>query len=244
MATNQKKNNNAILLCGHGSRSANHSINLEKIKKKIEKKVNIQTFFCFLEVNKPSLGECLSKYSGVYSKIYIFPFLIFEGNHFKEDITKLIKKYNKFNNLILIEKLSLLDEILPVTKEILKKKIKNKEDTVLVTSSSFSKDKSVSLSMEKYTNALSKQLKLSKSFFHYVGNEDEVIKKLKIIKNNNLFILLHPVFLFHGFLFSKNERNFCVNFHNKVSVTNSLMDENKIFEIVIKKLVNTVMSAN
>ena len=121
MATNQKKNNNAILLCGHGSRSANHSINLEKIKKKIEKKVNIQTFFCFLEVNKPSLEECLLKYSGVYSKIYIFPFLIFEGNHFKEDITKLIKKYNKFNNVILIEKLSLLDEILPVTKEILKK---------------------------------------------------------------------------------------------------------------------------
>ena len=76
----------------------------------------------FLEVNKPSLEECLLKYSGVYSKIYIFPFLIFEGNHFKEDITKLIKKYNKFKNLILIEKLSLLDEILPVTKEILKKK--------------------------------------------------------------------------------------------------------------------------
>ena len=68
--------------------------------------------------------ECLLKYSDVYSKIYIFPFLIFEGNHFKEDITKLIKKYNKFNNLILIEKLSLLDEILPVTKEILKKNYK------------------------------------------------------------------------------------------------------------------------
>jgi len=244
LATNQKKNNNAILLCGHGSRSVNHLINLKKIKKKIEKRVNIQTFFCFLEVNKPSLEECLLKYSGVYSKIYIFPFLIFEGNHFKQDIIKLIKKYNKFNNLILIEKLSLLDEILPVTKEILKKKITNKEDTVLVTSSSFSKDKSISLSMEKYTNILSKHLKLSKSFFHYVGNEDEVIKKLKIIKNNNLSILLHPVFLFHGFLFSKNERSFCVNFHNKVSVTNSLMDENKIFEIVIKKLVNTVLSNN
>ena len=127
MATNQKKNNNAILLCGHGSRSANHSINLKKIKKKIEKKVNIQTFFCFLEVNKPSLEECLSKYSGVYSKIYIFPFLIFEGNHFKKILQKLIKKYNKFNNLILIEKLSLLDEILPVTKEILKKKLKIKK---------------------------------------------------------------------------------------------------------------------
>ena len=98
--------------------------------------------------------------------------------------------------------------------------------------------------MEKYTNTLSKQLKLSKSFFHYVGNEDEVIKKLKIIKNNNLFILLHPVFLFHGFLFSKNERSFYVNFQSKVSVTNSLMDENKIFEIVIKKLFNTVLSNN
>ena len=205
MATNQKKNNNAILLCGHGSRSANHSINLEKIKKKIEKKVNVQTFFCFLEVNKPSLEECLSKYSGVYSKIYIFHFLIFEGNHFKEDITKLIKKYNQFNNLILIEKLSLLDEILPVTKEILKKKIKNKEDTVLVTSSSFSKDKSVSLSMEKYTNSLSKQLKLSKSFFHYVGNEEGLLKKLKIIKNNNLSILLHPVFSFTVFFFKKRK---------------------------------------
>ena len=83
---------------------------------------------------------------------------------------------------------------------------------MLVTSSSFSKDKSVSLSMEKYTNALSKQLKLSKSFFHYVGNEDEVIKKLKIIKNNNLSILLHPVFLFHGFLFSKTKGAFALIF--------------------------------
>ena len=99
---------------------------------------------------------------------------------------------------------------------------------------------SLSNSMFSFKEMTTSIVKLSKSFFHYVGNEDEVIKKLKIIKNNNLSILLHPVFLFHGFLFSKNERSFCVNFHNKVSVTNSLMDENKIFEIVIKKLINTV----
>ena len=34
-----QKNNNVILLCGHGSRSKNHSINLKKIKKKLKKKL-------------------------------------------------------------------------------------------------------------------------------------------------------------------------------------------------------------
>ena len=171
--------------------------------------------------------------------------MIFEGNHFKKDVKILLKKYNEFNNIVLIDKLSLLKEILPETVKILRKKIKNEKDTILVTSSSYSKDTSVLLSLEKYTKLLSKELKLSKSFFHYVGNETEVIDRLKLIKNDRLLILLHPIFLFQGFLYSKNKKKeFYDNFLKKVSVTSSLMDENQILKIVIKKLVASIFSSN
>ena len=117
-----QKNNNVILLCGHGSKSKNHSINLRKIKKKIEEKINIKVFTSFLEVNKPSLEDCLLKYPKKYDRVFIFPFLIFEGNHFKRDVKRLIQKYNESKNVVLIDKLSLLNEILPETTKILKKK--------------------------------------------------------------------------------------------------------------------------
>ena len=42
-----QKNNNVILLCGHGSKSKHHSINLRKIKKKIEEKINIKSLHKF-----------------------------------------------------------------------------------------------------------------------------------------------------------------------------------------------------
>ena len=86
-----------------------HSINLRKIKKKIEEKINIKVFISFLEVNKPSLEDCLLKYPKKYDrKIFIFPFLIFEGNHFKKDVKRLIQKYNESKNVVLIDKLILV----------------------------------------------------------------------------------------------------------------------------------------
>ena len=95
-----QKNNNVLLLCGHGSRSKLHSINLKKIKKKIEEKINIKVLISFLEVNKPSLEDCLLKYSKKYDRIFIFPFLIFEGNHYKNDFKRIIQKYNESGNVV------------------------------------------------------------------------------------------------------------------------------------------------
>ena len=48
-----QKNNNVILLCGHGSKSKHHSINLRKIKKKIEEKINIKVLISFLRSTNP-----------------------------------------------------------------------------------------------------------------------------------------------------------------------------------------------
>ena len=201
---NQIKNNSIILLCGHGSRSRAHSQNLIKVKKKIEKNINQKILHCYLEVNKPSLEECLIKYSNNFDKVLIFPFFIFEGKHFKEDVKNLLNKYNnKLNKIILLDKISLLNEILPLTLKILKNKINNRKRTILVTSASYSKDNSVFLDLKKYTETLSLKLKLKESFFHFVGDEKKVIEKLKLIKNNDLSILLHPIFLFQGFLYSK-----------------------------------------
>ena len=239
-----QKNNNVLLLCGHGSRSKLHSINLKKIKKRIEEKINIKVLISFLEVNKPSLEDCLLKYSKKYDKIFIFPFLIFEGNHFKNDFKRLIQKYNESGNVVLIEKLSLLNEILPETVKILKKKLKTEKNTILVTSSSYSQDKFVLLNLQKYTKILSKELNVHKSFFHYVGNETKLIEKLKLIKNEKLSILLHPIFLFQGFLYSKNKKYFHDSFFKKVTVSPSLMNENRIFNLVIKKLLTKIPSTN
>ncbi len=239
-----QKNKNIILLCGHGSKSKQHSINLRKIKKKIEEKINIKVFTSFLEVNKPSLEDCLLKYPKKYDRVFIFPFLIFEGNHFKKDVKRLVQKYNESKNVVLIDKLSLINEILPETKKILKKKIKKEDNTILVTSSSYSKDKSVLLNLQKYTRLLSKELNVSKSFFHYVGGETNVIEKLRRLKNDKLSILLHPIFLFQGFLYSKNKKYFRDIFFKKVTVSSSLMNENQIFNLVIKKLLTKIPSTN
>lgn len=239
-----QKNNNVILLCGHGSKSKHHSINLRKIKKKIEEKINIKVFTSFLEVNKPSLEDCLLKYPKKYDRVFIFPFLIFEGNHFKKDVKRLVQKYNESKNVVLIDKLSLINEILPETTKILKKKIKKEDNTILVTSSSYSKDKSVLLDLQKYTRLLSNELNVSESFFHYVGGENNVVEKLKRLKNDKLSILLHPIFLFQGFLYSKNKKYFQDSFFKKVTVSPSLMNENRIFNLVIKKLLTKIPSTH
>ena len=239
-----QKNNNVILLCGHGSKSKNHSINLRKIKKKIEEKINIKVFTSFLEVNKPSLEDCLLKYPKKYNRVFIFPFLIFEGNHFKKDVKRLVQKYNESKNVVLIDKLSLLNEILPETTKILKKKINKEENTILVTSSSYSKDKSVLLDLQKYTRLLSNELNVSESFFHYVGGETNVVEKLKRLKNDKLSILLHPIFLFQGFLYLKNKKYFHDIFLKKLTVSSSLMNENQIFNLVIKKLLTKIPSTH
>ena len=239
-----QKNNNVILLCGHGSKSKNHSINLRKIKKKIEEKINIKVFTSFLEVNKPSLEDCLLKYPKKYDRVFIFPFLIFEGNDFKRDVKRLVQKYNESKNVVLIDKLSLLNEILPETTKILKKKINKEENTILVTSSSYSKDKSVLLDLQKYTRLLSNELNVSESFFHYVGGETNVVEKLKRLKNDKLSILLHPIFLFQGFLYLKNKKYFHDIFLKKLTVSSSLMNENQIFNLVIKKLLTKIPSTH
>ena len=237
--------NSAILLCGHGSRSKSYSKNLSKIKEKIENSIKISVFNCFLEINKPSLDECLLKYSDKYDKIFIFPFLIFEGKHFKEDVKEILEKYNgRFKNITLIKKISLLNEILPVTFKILKKKITKNKNTFLITSSSYNKNKSVYLSLKKYTEVLSKKLKLKKSFFHYVGDENKINKKLDLISNEKFSILLHPIFFFDGYLYSKNTKYFRDIFTDKVLITNPLINEEQIFEIILKKLVDTIFRKN
>ena len=85
---------------------------------------------------------------------------------------------------------------------------------------------------------------MHKSFFHYVGNETKLIEKLKLIKNEKLSILLHPIFLFQGFLYSKNKKYFHDSFFKKVTDSHSLMNENRIFNLVIKKLLTKIPSTH
>ena len=40
---------------------------------------NANIFDCYIEINKPSIEECLDKVREIYKKVLIFPLLLFEG---------------------------------------------------------------------------------------------------------------------------------------------------------------------
>ena len=51
----------AIVLCGHGSRDSNYLKELIKFEDKLQKKLSkTKIFRCFIEINNPSIEECLN----------------------------------------------------------------------------------------------------------------------------------------------------------------------------------------
>ena len=68
---------------------------------------------------------------------------------------------------------------LPETVKILKKKIKKEDNTILVTSSSYSQDKSVLLDLQKYTQTPFKRTKCIIIIFSLCRNETKCNRKIK-----------------------------------------------------------------
>ena len=81
-----RKKDSIILLCSHGSRAPAHSESLEILRDKINKDFKFKVTVCYLERNEPSLERSIQSNIKIYNKIIIFPFLIFEGIHFINDI--------------------------------------------------------------------------------------------------------------------------------------------------------------
>ena len=107
---------NAIILCGHGSRDSDYKNDMLDLKIKLEKNIQYDVFNCFIEINEPSIEDCLDETIHKYKKIFFFPLLLFDGKHMIRDVKKRVNNFSqKFEKQIhIVTKLSLLKEVLPI----------------------------------------------------------------------------------------------------------------------------------
>ena len=234
-----KSNNTALVLCGHGSSSDLYKQDFKKSHKVIEKIMPTSCYFCFIEKNQPDIENCLKtiKQKGI-EKVFFFPFLLFNGGHFEKDIKAKIKELSKSLKLEikLIDKISLTEEVMPILKKKISKMLKTDKTNILVTFCSRSKNPKVSSELKIYTQKLAKNLNISKAYSYFVGEETKFIKKIKCLKNENYFLIIQPIFLFKGYLQSKN-LNFLKKLNNKNHrVLNTLMTIDEIQNLITKKL--------
>lgn len=233
----------AIILCGHGSRNSIHVKDFLDLKNKLKEKVkDIDLYHCFIEINEPSIEICIKENIKHYKKLYFFPLLLFEGKHLVEDINRKVKKISEKENarILIINKLSLINDILPMFINIIKKFHSNGYD-FFITSCSYSKKDKVIDELKSYTEKLSKKLKIKKKIFHFVGDEKNVLSKIDNFKKEPR-ILLHPVFFFDGFLYKKNiEKLSSINRLDKLWPISHYED---IITLISKKLIQGLNTLN
>jgi len=240
-----KEKDSIILLCSHGSRAPAHSESLEILRNKINKDFKFKVIVCYLERNEPSLERSIQSNIKIYSKIIIFPFLIFEATIFNpvEFEAFIISGERNSKKIVLVKKISLLDEILPLTSQTFKEMFSNKKNLILVTCSSFSKKKSVISDLEKYTKLLAEKLDIKSFYFHFSGDEKNVIERIKNDYNvKNYSIFFHPLFLFKGYLYQKSSTIFTDTFKSDITIADPLMSQTKIYNLVVNKLINWVQT--
>ena len=68
---------------------------LKQLKIKLEEHIPYDVFNCFIEINEPSIEDCLDEIIHKYKKIFFFPLLLFDGKHMIRDVKK------KVNNFII-----------------------------------------------------------------------------------------------------------------------------------------------
>ena len=92
--------------------------------------------------------------------------------------------------------------------------------------------------LSQYSKKLSMNLEIKNFNYFLFGSESKVISNLeKEIKIGSLnFIVLHPIFLFDGFLYNKIVSKFKQVFGKDLFVTEPLLDEKKVFDIFYKKI--------
>ena len=52
---------NAIILCGHGSRDSDYKNEMLRFEDKIRRNIQNDVFNCFIEINEPSIEDCLDE---------------------------------------------------------------------------------------------------------------------------------------------------------------------------------------
>ena len=226
-----------IILCGHGSRDSDYQHEMNNLKMKLKQKFRYDVFNCFIEINNPSIEDCISEIIHRYQKIVFFPLLLFDGKHMIKDIREKINYMSeKFGKKIhVVSKVSLVREVLPNIQNVITKS-KYKEYDTLITSCSLSKNKTVSDQLQNYTNKLSASLDIKNKIFHFVGDEEVVLSELKKLRIRK--IILHPIFFFNGFLFKKNVRYFEKYF--KIMKIFPLSHYDPVIQIISDKLIRNI----
>lgn len=227
-----------IVLCGHGSRDPRFKMDFLKFAKSIELCFKSRkTYFCFIEKNNPSIEEMLDITTKNYENIIFVPSLLFRGNHFDLDIKKKIDPYNKKKNIYITENIDIKKYLIKIYKEIIKPKIIKSKTNILINVASSSSNSNIVKSLSIYSKKLSNELGLKKYFFCLLGNENKLFKNLSKIYDNDTNIILHPIFLFNGYLYNNIISKFQMRYSN-LQFTRPISHEQKTKEI-FKDLINS-----
>ncbi len=233
-----KSNNTALVLCGHGSSFQLYEQDFKKNHRMIEKKILTNCYFCFIEKNQPNIENCLKdiKKKGI-KKVFFFPFLLFNGEHFEKDVKAKIKELSKNLKLEikLIDKISLNKDVIPIVKKKILKILKPNKTNILVTFCSKSKNSKVISELKKYTQKLAKNLDIAFAYSFFVGEEAVFLKKIKNLEKEGYFLIVQPIFLFKGYLQNKNLDFFNRLNSNNHQVLSTLMAISDIQTLVVKK---------
>lgn len=234
-----------LLICGHGSKDLNFKISFINFVEKISKLFsNLKVDYCYIEINEPMIENSFKKNAIDFKHIIFLPALIFKGKHLKLDIiSKLEILSAKFNtNVLIIDNIELGQNIVSIYEKKISKVISNNNKYAFITCSSFSKDKNLEKTLQKYTQDLSYKLRISFFQNFQFNNEQIVIGKLKLaIKNNEINkIILHPIFLFDGFLYKEIIKKFEDNFRNIIHITKPLLEEPEIINIFRNKILTKI----
>lgn len=230
-----------LILCAHGSNNHLFHDDFNKFLRKIEDKVNLKVYKCFIEINSPSIEEIFEKLSKKYYKINFVPLLIFNGNHLMEDVDQNILLFQKKYRKLLIQNKKLLfinDEIQSNFIKIFKYKFKKKfNNKILVTISSSSKNQNVNKELDIYTKNISKELKIKDSFSISYNHEDDLIKTFKKLKNKKkIELIIHPVLLFNGFLYNKIKEKFKNLKFRKVHLIKPILNYKVFVDLLIFRI--------
>ncbi len=236
-----------VVFCAHGSRSEEFLRSFLSFFRKMKRKFNIKMKYCFIEINEPLIDYVMETSCKNYKLIIFIPALIFNGKHYVIDVKKKLNDFSeKFKKKIILTKnLKLNDELISVFKSKINEKFFNPKRSALITCASFSKEKNNIKMLSEYSKKLAKSLKIENFNFFLFGSESKVILNLeKEIKFGNLnFIILHPIFLFNGFLYNNLVSKFKKVFNTDLLVIPPLLDEGKVFDIFCKKIekkINTI----
>ena len=239
MLNNTKKT--LVLFCGHGSRDLNYQEEFQHVVNYVQKKnKNCDIFKCFIEINNPTIKKFFIEFKELETrKIFVFPILIFQGNHMELDIKKQIPTSK---NISLCKNIDLNNKVLKTYEKNIKPIIK-KDKIVLVTVSSFSKNKNVLFELDKYTKKLSKRIFSYKSYSCFYGSEMGVIEKLHNMKGKeNVCLVVNPIFLFTGFLYKSVKKKFENLKFKNTFFTEPLMKEPEILNILSHRVTKVINS--